>query len=253
MTAPVQPEQPGQVCQKCGRPASGGEFDVSGLCQRCLNGPLPAASPTPAGRVVWGHGGATYRDEEVRNEPPAADSPTAGTWPLSDEGVPMCPCYGRTEVCDHAGGCPAITSAPVPDETQPDDERVHILKTWPVYFAALADGRKTYELRRDDRGFEVGDVLRLREWDPRMGTQFGPGGYTGREVQRVITHVLRDAPGFGLADGYALLSLAARPSADTETLRARLLKLADALEGRWRLYDGPDAAAALRAVLDGGR
>lgn len=104
---------------------------------------------------------------------------------------------------------------------QRGDEWVHDLKTWPVYFTALAEGRKTYELRRDDRGFEVGDVLRLREWDPRLDDD-GLGGYTGREVRRVVTHVLRDAPGLGLTDGFALLSLADRRSADTEALRARI-------------------------------
>lgn len=77
---------------------------------------------------------------------------------------------------------------------------VHELKTWPSYFEAIADGRKTYELRRDDRGFAVGDVLRLREWS--VGS-----GYTGNKVDRLVTHVLRDVPSFGLAEGYVLLSL----------------------------------------------
>jgi len=32
---------------------------------------------------------------------------------------------------------------------------VHELKTMTEYFAAILDGRKTFELRKDDRGFKV--------------------------------------------------------------------------------------------------
>jgi hypothetical protein len=99
--------------------------------------------------------------------------------------------------------------------------RVHELKTWPGYFNAVAEGRKTYELRRDDRGYAVGDLLRLREWTP------SGHAYTGREVERLVTHVLRAAPGFGLADGFVLLSLAV-PSL-VSALRA-VADLADELE-----------------------
>lgn len=43
---------------------------------------------------------------------------------------------------------------------------IHELKVWPDYFARLADGSKTFEVRKDDRGFQAGDELLLREWDP---------------------------------------------------------------------------------------
>lgn len=42
----------------------------------------------------------------------------------------------------------------------------HVLKCWPEFFDAIADGRKTFELRRDDREYAVGDVLELRWWNP---------------------------------------------------------------------------------------
>lgn len=76
----------------------------------------------------------------------------------------------------------------------------HELKCWPEFFAALWDGRKTAELRRDDRGFALLDHLRLREFDPASGQ------YTGRSVSAEITHILT-GPGFGLAEGYVMLSL----------------------------------------------
>lgn len=47
---------------------------------------------------------------------------------------------------------------------------VHELKCWPEYMDALLDGSKTFEIRRDDRGFAVGDTLRLTEYHPDTET-----------------------------------------------------------------------------------
>lgn len=44
--------------------------------------------------------------------------------------------------------------------------RVHLLKCWPESFRAVVAGTKTYEVRKDDRGYMVGDYLRLDEWEP---------------------------------------------------------------------------------------
>jgi hypothetical protein len=76
----------------------------------------------------------------------------------------------------------------------------HDLKTWPDAFQAVWDGRKTAEFRRDDRGFDVGDVLRLREWDPKTSL------YSGRAIEARITHI---SPGgrSGIPEGFAMLSL----------------------------------------------
>lgn len=41
--------------------------------------------------------------------------------------------------------------------------RIHELKTDSEVFTATALGMKTFEVREDDRGFEEGDVLFLRE------------------------------------------------------------------------------------------
>lgn len=81
--------------------------------------------------------------------------------------------------------------------------KTHELKCWPAYYAAIVDGRKTFELRYDDRGFAVGDVLRLHEYAPEAST------YTGRSCDRVITYLLRGAQQFGIAPGFVVLSLAA--------------------------------------------
>ena len=44
---------------------------------------------------------------------------------------------------------------------------VHILKILPKYFRAQAKGKKNFEIRRNDRNFNVGDELWLREYDPK--------------------------------------------------------------------------------------
>jgi hypothetical protein len=60
----------------------------------------------------------------------------------------------------------------------------HILKCWPQFFDEIRAGRKKHDLRRcDDRKFSVGDVLLLREFDPRSE------GYTGRSMRVRVTYV----------------------------------------------------------------
>jgi hypothetical protein len=89
---------------------------------------------------------------------------------------------------------------PVSGDPRPRETALHDLKTWPVYFEPLLDGRKTFELRKNDRGFAVGDTLRLREFD--MTT-----GYSGREVWRRVTYVLDDE--IWMMPGHVVLGLAA--------------------------------------------
>lgn len=81
----------------------------------------------------------------------------------------------------------------------------HELKCWPGYFEALVDGRKSFELRKNDRDYQVGDTLRLREYAP------GPDEYTGREIKRTVTYMVSgdDVMGFafGLRAGFVVLGV----------------------------------------------
>jgi Domain of unknown function (DUF3850) len=77
----------------------------------------------------------------------------------------------------------------------------HELKVWPEYFEALVEGRKTFELRKDDRGFAVGDVLDLREWKPETEQ------YTGWSETFDVTYILRDTE--HLAPGYVAMGIRA--------------------------------------------
>lgn len=42
---------------------------------------------------------------------------------------------------------------------------IHDLKITPKYFDDVWNGIKRFELRKDDRDYQIGDTLLLREWD----------------------------------------------------------------------------------------
>ena len=86
--------------------------------------------------------------------------------------------------------------------------RRHELKTDPEVFQAVLDGRKTYEIRKNDRGFSVGDELLLRE-TRHTGAEIAAGcqlEYTGRELIVWVSHMLT-GPIYGLAAGWSILSI----------------------------------------------
>lgn len=76
----------------------------------------------------------------------------------------------------------------------------HELKTWPVYFRRVCAGDKTFEVRKSDRDFQIGDFLTLKEYDPYKGE------YTGKEVSAYITYILHGGA-FGIQDGYCVMSI----------------------------------------------
>ncbi len=76
----------------------------------------------------------------------------------------------------------------------------HELKTLAPFFWAAQRGEKTFEIRKHDRDFRVGDTLVLVEWD-------GAAAVGGR-LKRKITYITT-AYGLGLlVDGVSVLGLA---------------------------------------------
>lgn len=100
-----------------------------------------------------------------------------------------------------------------PEETE-QVPTTHDLKTWPEYFEPLQQGLKTFEFRKDDRPYAVGDVLILREWykelyedaladgsTPEEATEFA---YSGRHCERRVTYIAR---GGLIPAGYVVMSV----------------------------------------------
>lgn len=86
--------------------------------------------------------------------------------------------------------------------------KTHTLSTWPGPFEAVLDGTKRFEYRLDDRGFELGDELVLREWDPSRFVSSGVGGgggLTGRQLKCRVTYILRGR--FGVPINYVVMSI----------------------------------------------
>lgn len=77
--------------------------------------------------------------------------------------------------------------------------KTHYLKTWPEFFHAVKREEKKFELRKDDRDFQVGDVVILEEWNPEKES------YTGNYFDFVVKHKLSGGQ-FGLQSGYCILN-----------------------------------------------
>lgn len=101
----------------------------------------------------------------------------------------------------------------------------HELKIWPEFFQPVLKREKNFEVRRDDdRDFQVGDILHLREWAPctTCGTTGSirhsiwistcpacngeKGKHTGFDTVRIVTYVLK-GPKFGIPAKVSVMSL----------------------------------------------
>jgi hypothetical protein len=72
----------------------------------------------------------------------------------------------------------------------------HILKCDRGAFIALEKGKKKAEFRRNDRGYKKGDILELYE----MSDGYPDGKY-------MIVQVSHIQEGYGIPEGYAMLSV----------------------------------------------
>lgn len=79
----------------------------------------------------------------------------------------------------------------------------HQLKCWPEYYSMIAEGIKTFDLRKNDRGFKVGQQIQFEEWSPNLKE------YSGRVTQRRIVYILENFT--GLLPGYCILGLESVP------------------------------------------
>ena len=76
----------------------------------------------------------------------------------------------------------------------------HKLKIMSKYYEAILLGKKTFEVRKDDRPYSEGDALLLQETVTSDGC-----GYTGREMTVDVTYILRDSD--YVKDGYCIMGI----------------------------------------------
>lgn len=70
--------------------------------------------------------------------------------------------------------------------TEENQIMLHCLKTVNPFFEQCLKGFKTFEVRKNDRYFQVYDQVLLEEYDPVKKV------YSGRKILGVITYVLND-------------------------------------------------------------
>lgn len=77
------------------------------------------------------------------------------------------------------------------------DERRHRLKLAKMFFDAVDTGKKSFELQKNDRNYQIGDILELHE--------MSDGEETGRVTEKQVIYIME---GFkGLEEGYCILGL----------------------------------------------
>jgi len=80
-------------------------------------------------------------------------------------------------------------------------KKTHELKIIPQYYNDILHGNKRFEVRKNDRDFQVGDILTLQE--------YSEGKYTGGYIDVKVTYILND-PQF-CKEGYIVMGFRKLP------------------------------------------
>lgn len=78
----------------------------------------------------------------------------------------------------------------------PKEPTVHDIRLAAMYFDDVASGRKSFELRKNDRNYHKGDILEMME--------FKDGKNTGRMIRAEVMYMLENYT--GLTDGYCIMA-----------------------------------------------
>jgi len=111
--------------------------------------------------------------------------------------------------------------------------REHTLKSYTDFYLPMVDGTKPFDIRYNDRGFQKGDTIVYREWDPNKNE------FTGATCRMLVTYVMT----YGLSPNYVALGLAnlGASSLTKHDLDLQALQLSTRLAGMV-----PDDCAGMR-------
>lgn len=73
--------------------------------------------------------------------------------------------------------------------------KVHKLKILPEYYNAQIEEKKNFEIRKNDRNYQIGDWLLLKEYNPKIKK------FTERKVMVEVTYITN----YQQKDGYVVL------------------------------------------------
>lgn len=77
--------------------------------------------------------------------------------------------------------------------------KVHYLKKWTPFFKDVKSGIKHFEVRKNDRDYEVGDTLILEEFEPNKEK------YTGAWIPKLVIYKFDDTR--FVKEGYVILGM----------------------------------------------
>ena len=83
--------------------------------------------------------------------------------------------------------------------------KLHELKIKHEYLVEVTMGRKMFELRKNDRDYQVGDLIRFI--DIKKDNTGGCDIYIDEDDLYKITYVLKDVPQYGLDKDYCILAI----------------------------------------------
>jgi hypothetical protein len=79
--------------------------------------------------------------------------------------------------------------------------KTHSLKIWPEYYEEVKKEKMNFQLRKNDRDFQIGDNIILQEWNPDEKK------YTrSTELYRHIDYIFKGGK-LGLSDYFCILGI----------------------------------------------
>ena len=82
--------------------------------------------------------------------------------------------------------------------------KIHELKIKYEYYRDIVLGKKTFELRKDDRGYQMGDLIHFVDTRGKEFSWYPPDGT--KALFRIV-YILRDVPEYGLDRDYCILGI----------------------------------------------